>query len=111
MWIFAGACYFLADRFTLGGVLGERQINFSDLVYFSAVTYSRIGFGDLYPIGGARLLARVEAVIGLLLIGWSASFTYLVMERFWPLHAIRRRGSGTDGREPAPKRLWHRLPD
>jgi hypothetical protein len=75
------------------------------------VTYSRIGFGDLYPVGGARLLAGVEAVIGLLLIGWSASFTYPVMERFWPLHANRRRDSGTDGKEPAPQRLWHRLPD
>ena len=90
-WIFAGACYFLADHFTLGSILGERQINFSDLVYFSAVTYSMIGFGDLYAIGGARLLASVEAVIGLLLIGWSASFTHPVMERFWPPRAIRHR--------------------
>jgi hypothetical protein len=26
-----------------------------------------------------------------LLIGWSASFTYLTMEKFWPLHPERRR--------------------
>ena len=27
------------------------------------------------------------------LIGWSASFTYLTMEKFWPLHT-RRGGKG-----------------
>ena len=31
----------------------------------------------------ARLIAGVEALTGLLMIGWSASFTYLEMERFW----------------------------
>jgi hypothetical protein len=35
------------------------------------------------PDGVLRLLAGVEALNGLLLIGWSASYTYLAMERFW----------------------------
>ena len=34
--------------------------------------------------------AGVEALNGLLLIGWSASFTYLAMERYWPMHGIDR---------------------
>jgi hypothetical protein len=29
------------------------------------------------------LLAGAEALNGLLLIGWSASYTYIAMERFW----------------------------
>ncbi|MHB2205292.1 hypothetical protein [Methylobacterium sp. CM6257] len=37
-----------------------------------------------------RLLAGVEALNGLLLIGWSASFTYLAMERYRPLHGKAR---------------------
>jgi hypothetical protein len=106
VWIFAGSYYLLADHFALGRVAGEQQIDFPDLVYFSVVTYSTIGFGDLYPIGGARLLAGVEAILGLLLIGWSASFTYLVMERFWPLHAAKRRHPSAK-----PARPWHRQPD
>jgi hypothetical protein len=32
------------------------------------------------------MIAGVEALVGLLMIGWSASFTYLMMERFWPEH-------------------------
>ena len=34
-------------------------------------------------VGELRLLAGVEALNGLLLIGWSASYTYIAMERFW----------------------------
>ena len=52
-------------------------------LYFSAETYTSLGFGDLTPIGPIRLLAGVEALNGLLLIGWSASYTYIAMERFW----------------------------
>jgi hypothetical protein len=33
-----------------------------------------------------RLIAGVEALTGLLMIAWSASFTYVAMEKFWPLH-------------------------
>jgi hypothetical protein len=56
------------------------------------VTYTSLGFGDHIPISHARLIAGVEALNGLLLIGWSASFTYLVMERYWPLHGGARAG-------------------
>jgi hypothetical protein len=39
-----------------------------------------------------RLVSGVEALNGLLLIGWSASFTYLAMERYWPLHGGPKKG-------------------
>lgn len=61
-------------------------------LYFSAETYTTLGFGDLTPAGPVRLLAGVEALNGLLLIGWSASYTYIAMERFW--------SAGTPGRRP-----------
>jgi hypothetical protein len=35
------------------------------------------------PTGPLRLLVGVEALNGLLLIGWSASYIYLAMERCW----------------------------
>ena len=59
-------------------------------MYFSAVTYTTLGMGDMFPIANVRLIAGVEALTGLMMIGWSASFTYLAMEKFWPLHAERR---------------------
>lgn len=54
-----------------------------DYIYFSATVYSTVGFGDLVPVGPMRLLAGVEALLGLMLIAWSASFTYLQMHSHW----------------------------
>jgi hypothetical protein len=65
------------------GTLSGAHPSFASALYFSAETYTSLGFGDLTPGGPVRLLAGVEALNGLLLIGWSASFTYLCMERFW----------------------------
>jgi hypothetical protein len=39
------------------------------------VAYSSLGYGDHGPVGHAHLLTGVETLNGLLLIGWSASFT------------------------------------
>lgn len=66
-----------------GDLSGSTAFSLATCMYFSAETYTSLGFGDLTPIGPVRLLAGVEALNGLLLIGWSASYTYLSMERFW----------------------------
>jgi hypothetical protein len=47
--------------FTLGGLLKA--------FYFSFVTATSVGFGDVLPIGPARALAIAEAVAGLLIFG------------------------------------------
>ncbi|MCT4783944.1 MULTISPECIES: ion channel [Exiguobacterium] len=38
-----------------------------NLLYFSGVTLLSIGFGDMLPIGPARIFALIEAAIGVLL--------------------------------------------
>lgn len=55
-----------------------------DFLYFSIVTYTSLGLGDVFPGGHLRFIAGVEALNGLLLIAWSASFIYLAMGRLWP---------------------------
>ena len=70
-----------ADFGTLKGDTPLDQL--VDYVYFSTTVYSTLGFGDLVPTGPMRLLAGIESVSGLLLITWSASFTYLEMVRYW----------------------------
>lgn len=62
---------------------GEFAGTLEDYLYFSATSYTSLGLGDVYPQGGVRMLTGVEALNGLVLIGWSASYSYLVMERLW----------------------------
>jgi voltage-gated potassium channel len=45
------------------------NISFPDALYFSLVTLSTVGYGDLAPVGPlARLLSGMEVVAGLLLL-------------------------------------------
>ena len=65
------------------GSLSGASSRFGDVLYFSAVVYSTLGFGDLMPLGPVRLLAGIESLTGLVLITWTASFTYLEMRAYW----------------------------
>lgn len=48
--------------------------NFEEALYFSSVSYTTLGFGDLLLPGEWRLLAGAIAADGLLLFGLSAAF-------------------------------------
>ena len=78
-----GGAYYGLDWLGVGSLSGQGGTTVLNSLYFSAETYSSVGFGDIVPLGPMRLLAGVEALNGLLLLGWTASFTYLSMERFW----------------------------
>ena len=47
------------------------------------MVYTTVGFGDLVPDGPIRMIASTEALVGLAMITWSASFSYLQMQRIW----------------------------
>jgi hypothetical protein len=91
VWLYGFAFYAFVEVFHFGGFGGLTGGDWHDYIYFSAVTYTSLGLGDVFPLGGTRLLTGVEALNGLVLIGWSASFTYLTMEKFWPLHVRHRK--------------------
>jgi len=82
IWLF-GFCYFvLAIGNDFGSSISDAG-GLLDLVYYSATVYTTLGFGDLVPRGAIRFLTGTEAITGFLLISWSASFTFLEMQRFW----------------------------
>ncbi|MDB5962492.1 MAG: hypothetical protein JWP59_3786 [Massilia sp.] len=79
-----GAAYYLLATHLGRGSMGETDIlTFPRCLYFSAETFTSLGYGDVVPHGDLRLLAGMEALNGLLLIGWTTSYTYISMERFW----------------------------
>jgi hypothetical protein len=81
--IFALALWLLTAWPAVGRLGGEEAGGFFDYLYFSAVTFTTVGFGELWPIGAIRFLCAVQALTGFVLIAWSAAFTFLEMERFW----------------------------
>lgn len=83
IWVFGVAIWGLLLWPATGSLYGPESAEFLECVYLSAVTFSTVGFGDIAPVGPIRFLCATEALTGFVLITWSASFTYLEMERFW----------------------------
>lgn len=84
--IYAFAFLLLEKLADVGSIDGPAGHDFNDAFYFSITSYTTLGIGDLFPTGELRLLSGIEALNGLVMVGWTASMTYLYMEKFWQLH-------------------------
>jgi hypothetical protein len=57
---------------------------FEEAVYFSIVTFTTLGYGDITLVDHDwRLLSGAEALSGILLVGWSTALLYAVFQRSW----------------------------
>jgi hypothetical protein len=83
IWIFSAGYGGLLRDPAYGGVVAAGRVGLLDLVYFSAITYTTVGYGDFVPTGAIRFLCGMEALTGFVLITWSAAFTFLEMQRYW----------------------------
>lgn len=94
-------CYYLMhDHLGLGEIVGNTSETYFDFFYFSATSYTTLGFGDLYPQGPIRIVVAIESLNGLVLIGWSTSYTYLAMQRF---SRMNRRTPLPTGKTETPR--------
>ncbi|MBO3761183.1 two pore domain potassium channel family protein [Ciceribacter sp. L1K22] len=76
VWLWA-ICYWLIGFFD----------SFEVALYFSTVTFSTIGYGDVIPHPEWRLLAGMEGVDGFLLIGWSTAYLVAAGIRVGPFRS------------------------
>ena len=83
IWIFGVAYWLCLALPGAGGITGAPENGLLDTVYLSAMTFSTVGFGDVAPHGTIRFIAGTEAVLGLFVIAWSATFTYYEMAQNW----------------------------
>ncbi len=81
--LYAFAYMALASVGGYGDIGGAGSITMADAFYFSITSYTTLGIGDLYPHGELRIISGIEALNGLVMVGWTASYTYLAMERYW----------------------------
>ncbi len=92
---FQVAYHWLEPDLSMGTIVGSglvdhvpsenegNELSASDVFYFSAVTYTSTGYGDLTPTGNLRLLAMVEALTGLIMVAWTTSYAFVVMVNYW----------------------------
>ncbi|MDX1519103.1 MAG: ion channel [Gammaproteobacteria bacterium] len=83
IWIFALGYYLLIKTGKFGDLVGSAGNGLIDYAYYSFVTYTSLGFGDVLPTDHLRFLTGLETLTGLVLIAWTASFMFLEMQKYW----------------------------
>ena len=61
-------------------------------LYFSIVTFTTLGYGDIVLAEGWRLLASLQAAVGIVVFGWTTAIVIAVVQRISGL-----RSDGSDG--------------
>lgn len=85
IWLFAYGYYFMVNSPYFGTLVGNFNGSLLDCAYFSFTTYTSLGFGDIEPLGHLRFTAGLEALTGLVMITWTASFMFLKMQKVWDM--------------------------
>ena len=61
--------------------------DFEAALYFSTVSFSTLGYGDVIPAEEWRIFAALEGVDGFLLIGWSTAYLIAAGIRVGPFRS------------------------
>ena len=69
-----------AAVFIVTGAITELE----ESLYFSTVTFSTLGYGDVILSPDWRLLSALEAISGFTLIGWSTAYLVAASTRYGP---------------------------
>ncbi|MBN8520609.1 MAG: two pore domain potassium channel family protein [Alphaproteobacteria bacterium] len=84
IWIWA-ALYFYFEHDVLK--------NFETALYFSTVSFTTVGFGDIVLSPEWRLLSSFEAANGFILFGWSTAFIFEIISKLYEDDKIKKTGN------------------
>lgn len=60
----------------------------SEAIYFSTVTYTTLGYGDVVLSDRWNLTSSLQAVSGIILFGWSTAFLVSARTFFWKKYGM-----------------------
>ena len=57
----------------------DNLYSFQDAIYFSLITFTTVGYGDIVIDSEWKIMAGLEAINGIMMVGWSTAlmFSYL----------------------------------
>jgi voltage-gated potassium channel len=65
--------------------------DFQTSFYYSATSYSTVGYGDVIPPENFRILGSLEGVTGVLMFGWSTGVLFSVVNHLQGRFADRQK--------------------
>lgn len=83
--------------FTYRQLLPDGELpSFEAALYFSFVTFTTLGYGDITLTEGWRLLSGIQALNGILLVGWTTAFLFAVVQKTWEAGAVHDKTGPTE---------------
>ena len=67
-----------------------------DALYFSMITFTTLGYGEITLGPDSRILSGIEGMNGILLFGWSTAFFFGVIQRSWKMSFIGKQDADKD---------------
>lgn len=64
-----GLIYYFIGLYSATIYSASHELNFLDHIYFSFVTATTVGYGDIFPLGFGKILVAIESIISLLIYG------------------------------------------
>jgi hypothetical protein len=58
---------------------------YEEAAYFSFVTFTTLGYGDITLSETYRMLSGIQAMNGILLVGWSTAILFAIVQRIWAI--------------------------
>ncbi len=77
---FAGAYRVLLD-WTWLGQLQELDTSWNELIYFSGINFTTLGYAQIEASGPIRLINMTQSLGGFMILTWSATFIYSVWKK------------------------------
>jgi len=65
------------------GIVPDELQTFEQATYFSFVTFTTLGYGDITLTEVVRLLSGIEALNGIFLVGWTTAMLFSMVQRVW----------------------------
>lgn len=85
MWMFLAIC-FEASAWSLVYLAIPAISALPDLqtaFYFSMVTYTTLGYGDVVLLGDWRILSAIQAANGVIIFGWTTALIFYFIQRVY----------------------------
>jgi hypothetical protein len=70
--------------------------NFHEAIYFSMITFTTLGYGDVTPNEPWQVLAGAEGMVGIVVFGLTTALLYAVIQKCWKItHDSKAAGRKT----------------
>ena len=92
--IFAAVLWLVTSGLAVDVSVKEASSRLGQALYVSIESYPALGSAEAFDYGPLRLFSGIEALAGLLLVGWTSAFTYWSMTQFWKDHPPQSEALG-----------------